>query len=255
VALITVGSVDDFSVMPALTRPTRLADLGRGVNSVHALSYTSTMVPEEDFDFGISPEPRGIGLQSLQLKKEAQNFLSRLFKRKTMVYYLAWSWDLTRGSGIHVYPDPALMTSEARIPFKSEGVREFLGSGTLLFPTRIVTGGIQLRILIMQSKVRVREFGAAMHDVSAAIQSSDLNLILTGASVAVGVAAPPVLVVTAVKEAVLLLGQAMAPILERCADEVLDLYEGNFPSFEPWPSGRISYEGYGTRVALSHLRR
>jgi hypothetical protein len=248
VALITVGAVEDFSVAPGASLRHEVGEV-RGISSARVLSNTFDSFPDVDFEYGVSKKPRGLGLQSLRLEKDAQVFLKRLFHKTTKLYLLAWAWDLS-GAPLYMYPDSIVGAPGCVIPLKSNAVREFLGSGALLFPPRPVTSGLQLRIQIWESRAGVRAFGEAMSAVATAVDGSDLNKILTGLAMVGG---PVPMTIAAVKEASVLLASIIGPILKSYGDEVLDFYEGNFPALKPWPRKPSSYRGLGTSIALSHL--
>jgi hypothetical protein len=167
VALITSGSVEDFSVAPVGPSVQRLSR-EYYVNTAGAFQYLSDQFRADDYEFAVSKEPRGIALENLKLEKEAQKFFKRLFRRDSKVYFVAWGWDLG-GTPAYTYPGVQAGAGDVLIPMRVGEVREFLGAGLPLFPTRIVTSGIQVRIQIWESRKGVRAFGSAMSEVGAAM--------------------------------------------------------------------------------------
>lgn len=267
-ALFTVGSVDDFSVVPGdqvrsviardfglgagdarARRAAGIRDDDFGLDSARVLRQAAGYIPVDDFGFAVSAEPRGLGLQSLRLEKEAQKFVRRLFHRTSKVYFVAWGWDLS-GQPVYCYPDAGVGAGSVMIPIRAGDIREFLGSGALLFPARQVTSGLQIRIQIWDSRAGVRRFGEAMSAVAAAIHGSSLNAVITTLA---PIGGPVTEIIAAAKEAAALLASVIGPILETYGDEVLDFYEGNYPASQGWPLRPESHKGHGTSIVLSRF--
>jgi len=251
-ALITVGSLDDFAVVPDAPL-VRKFHYVKDIDRIRYLAEASSDFPQQRFRFAVSAEPRGFNLKSLRLEKRAQNLLSRVFKRTSKVYFLAWSWDLS-GEPVYVYPPLVAAPATSLIPLKAQDTREFLGSGVLLFPARLVTGGIQLRVQIWVSHGPMRGFGTAIAAVCQAILNSDLNKLLTAGVVATTLAPPaglPINTMNAAKESALLLGRVVGEILKKHGDDVLDLFEGNYEATMPWSRGNEAHDGYATKIVLT----
>ena len=140
-ALITVGSIGDFSVVPLQPAKKVLANPKR-VDTFSVLAEVTNAVPANSFDFAVSTDRRGLALYSLQLKKQFQNFLARLFKKTSKIYFLAWAWDM---SGLSSYPGQTAEADTCLIPLKGGDLREFIGSGAVLFPPRTITAGLALK--------------------------------------------------------------------------------------------------------------
>jgi hypothetical protein len=99
-ALISVGSIGNFSVVARPSAMKKLAAAAR-IKTFAVLAEVSDQVPVKAFDFAVSKNRRGLALQSLQLKKDFQNFVARLFRRSSKIFFLAWAWDM---SGLCSYP-------------------------------------------------------------------------------------------------------------------------------------------------------
>ena len=183
-ALITVGSVEDFSVVPS-PEVRREEPIARGIASARVLSQAAVGVPVAEFQYAISPDPRGIALKTLQLEKAALKLLERVFDKDVRVYFVGWSWDMS-GLPVYSYPDAGVGAGAALLRMRGDQTRGFLGSGTLLFRPRVVTSGMQVRLQIWQSRQKAREFGVAMSAVSQTIADSDLNQLLNPALLAAG---------------------------------------------------------------------
>lgn len=247
-ALITVGSVEDFAIAPEASFR-REQPLARGIASARVLREVSADIPTAAFRYSVSSGPRGMALANLRLEKQALKFFTRLFERRCNIYFLAWAWDLS-GEPIYSYPGSSVGVGYALIPMKGNELREFLGAGVLLFPSRPVTSGLQLRIQVWQSRKGVRTFGAAMAAVGQAIAESELNAVLNAGSLVAGHVG---VTIAAAKEGALLLTRSIGTILKSYGDDVLDLYEGNYPANATWKPGHESHAGYGTKIVLSRL--
>jgi hypothetical protein len=247
-ALIQTGSFSDLSVV---VRP-EAAEALEGANEVDSfgvLAETSSAMPADSFDFAISHERRGLALQSLRLEKGFQSLIRRLFDATSDVYFLAWAWDFS-GQQAVVYPGAATDTGAALIPMKGGELREFLGAGVALFPERLVTAGIALRIQVWQSKQDVREFGKTMTTVAEAIQQSQLNSLLTVLAVATGATTATI---SLVANASLELADVVGKILQASSDDYVDFYEGYFPASAPWTPETQSWQGHASEVSLRRL--
>src|SRR5690349_19049049 len=93
-ALITHGSFAGFSVeASAQARESR--KLIDHVDDFGSLSEISIETPADSFRFPESVEPRGLTISSIRLEKGFQNFLVRLFKGTSEIYFVAWCWDIS----------------------------------------------------------------------------------------------------------------------------------------------------------------
>jgi hypothetical protein len=110
---------------------------------------------------------------------------------------------------------------------------------------------MQVRLQIWQSRQEARDFGEAMSAVSHTIANSNLSKILNPALLAAGHVG---FGIAAAKEAALALASSIGTVLKGFGDDVLDLYEGNYPANDPWTPGREAHTGYGTKITLNRLR-
>jgi hypothetical protein len=248
-ALITVGSVDDFSVVPVRSMTAHRRMAFGDIDTVKVLSLASPLVSPEEFEFPVSTEPRGLALKSIRLQREAQKFFKRKFHLKSNIYVLSWAWDLS-GRPVFIYPDLTVGAPPSYISMRGGDVQEFLGSGTVLTPARPVTSGLQIRMQIWQSAKGVRNFGRAMGEVKSALEDSPLNKLLKGLSLI----SPHAAVAEAAKALALKLVGVVGAILLEYGDSQLDLYEGNFAALDPWPRKAMVEKQRGTEVVLTPLR-
>jgi len=249
-ALITVGSMGDFSVVPLARAKKALAN-ARRVDSFSVLAEVARETPANAFDFAVSAEPRGLALQSLQLKREFQNFLARLFKKTSKIFFLAWAWDMT---SLSAYPGDKADPRSCLIPLKGGDLREFIGAGAVLFPPRQITAGLALRIQIWESSAGMKHFGEKMEKVTAAIQESKLNTALVGLAAGAGVATGGAAgAIALVEPAALELAKRIGGILKEAKDDAVDYFEGYFPASDPWAKGRETHQGNGSKIVLNRL--
>lgn len=248
-ALISVGSVDDFSVTPSKTMTLRRRSRFGDIDTLKVLDLASPVASFTDFQFPVSKQPRGLALKNLHLDPAAQKFFKRLFHLKSNIYVLSWAWDLS-GEPATAYPDLSVGAPPTYIAMKGGGVQQFLGSGTVLFPARPIASGLQLRMQIWQSAKGVRTFGKTMSEISSAVEESDLNDLLRGISLAI----PHAAIAKVAEEAAMKLVNVIGQILERRGDSMLDLYEGNFPATASWPRKPMIEKREGTQVELTPLR-
>ncbi|MBC9729674.1 hypothetical protein [Streptomyces sp. TRM68367] len=244
-ALISVGSIKDFSVEPTPEAPGAITE----VDTFGALAEVSTETPANTYRFRESATPRGLAVASIRLESGFQSFLARLFHRTSDVYFVAWCWDLS-GEPISLYPPTGAGVDKCLIPMRGGDVREFMGAGTVLFPARRVTAGIGARVQVWESKQGTRDFGSSMAAVSEQIQQSELNswLTLIGSMVD-----PTAATIALIEEAALKLGKVIGTALKAASDDYVDFYEGYFPASAPWTAGKETYKGIDSELELSRF--
>ena len=249
-ALISVGSIGDFSVVALPAAKKRLAAAAR-ISTLAVLAEVTNQSPPKGFDFTISKNRRGLTLQSLLLKRDFQNFIARVFHRNSKIYFLAWAWDM---SGLSFYPGQKADPTSCLIPLKGGELRKFIGAGAILFPPRSITAGLALRIQIWESRGRLRKFGDVMAKVASTIQGSDLNNALmalaAGSGVATGGASGALAII---EPAALELSKLIGEILAKSADDAVDYFEGYFPASDSWSTGPDKYEGHGSTIVLNRI--
>jgi len=245
-AIITSGSMADFSINRS---PSTYDAVGANeVTNFGALSEVArdVDVPADVFQFHKSAEPRGLGLARLRLSEGFQNFLARLLRKTSDVYFLAWCWDMS-GAPASVYPGAAADPASVLIPMRGGDVREFMGAGALLFPPRPVTAGLAVRIQIWESAQGTRDFGKTLSAVVDVIQNSNLNSVLHLIAATTGVATATVALA---EQAALELGRVVGDALKASSDDCVDFYEGYFPSATPWTNRELEYRGIASEIAL-----
>lgn len=252
-ALVTTGSFDDFSVVPA-KGPGADPDV-RIIESFSMLAEAARTTPAASLQFGTSPEPRGLTLKRLHLMAGFQGLIKRVFNADSDIYFLAWGWDLSGeaiqgNSPIFFYPGAISGADSTLIPMRDDEEREFLGAGTILYPQRVITAGLALRLQIWESRKGQRDFGETLQKVAGEIQGSKLNGILTMATLATGVSGATVALV---KEASLELAQLVGAILKARSDDYVDFYEGYFPSTEAWAPAEQTWKAHSTEIVLARI--
>lgn len=248
-AIITSGSLADFSVVPTSTALESL-DTSDQIDNFGLLTEVTREIPAEQFRFAVSPEARGLALARLRLDKGFQSFLARMFRRTSDVYFLAWCWDLS-GHPASMYPGNAADPLSALIPMRGGDLREFIGAGAVLFPARPVEAGLAVRLQIWESAKGVRDFGQTLSTVAGAIQNSKLNSLLTLISTAAGIAPATVALV---EQASLELARVIGVVLQASSDDYVDFYEGYFPATAPWTDGEELYGGRSSEIVLNRFR-
>lgn len=246
--LITAGSLANFSITPTDNAYKTMAAADE-VDNFGVLAEVTRDAPADLFEFAVSAEPRGLGMASLRLEKGFQNFLARLLNKTSDIYFLAWCWDMS-GSAATVYPGAAAAPASVLIPMKAGSVREFIGAGAVLFPPRLVTAGLAVRIQIWESAQGTRDFGKTLSTVADVIKKSKLNSLLTVIGLAAGVATATVALV---EQAALELSTVIGDVLQASSDDYVDFYEGYFPAAAPWNHGEIAYPGHSSEITLNQF--
>jgi hypothetical protein len=247
-AIITVGSLSDFSLTPTARAVDTLA-AAADVDSFGTLAEVTREAPADLFQYAVSPEARGVAAARLLLDKGFQNFLARMFHKTSKVYFLAWCWDMS-GAPVSMYPGVVADPSSALIPMRGGEAREFIGSGAVLFPPRSVAAGLSTRIQIWESAKGTRDFGQTPSTVADTIQKSKLNSLLTLIAMATGVASATVALV---EQASLELAKVIGDVLKAISDDYVDFYEGYFPAALPWTAGQTTYRGHASEIVLNQF--
>lgn len=247
-ALIQTGSFDDLTASLELPIDRPVAK-GR-TRSITSGSFSDLAEVREDLKMGdvtfdTSPTPRGLTLSSIRLDKNFDSFL----QKKNEIYFLAWAWDLS-GEPVYEYPGKGAEPGQYVIPIVAGNVREFIGSGILLFPSRVVTAGMGVRIMIWESDQKARALGETLTKVSAEVKKSKLNNLLS----AISLAGPQLATLTLVKDAAIELAHVIGIILKANGDDYVDFYEGYFPVSERWTTGKKTYSGVGSSITLNRIR-
>ncbi|HEX3047505.1 MAG TPA: hypothetical protein VHY08_22325 [Bacillota bacterium] len=211
-----------------------------------ASSTGASIIPLE---FPQSVTPRGLALKALKLSQGFEGFLQHLFNPTNKVFFLCLAWDLS-GAPVVSYPGSAVPVESCIIPMKVGNVREFLGAGVLLFPARIITAGLAVRIQLWESDHDARRFGKTMEEVASAITNSKLSNLLSMISLATGA---PGATIALVKNASLELMTLVGKILQANSDDYVDFYEGYFPANGAWSAGTEHYAGHASEIHLTRL--
>jgi hypothetical protein len=247
-ALITVGSLNDFSAQFSTTiqdRPNAL----RGVHPIGVMSEANASLKKEKVEFPTSKSPRGVALNRIKLSRDFGNFFQHFFDVDHDVYFVAWAWDYS-GKPVVQYPPSEVASGSAAITLSAGEVRQFIGAGVPLFVPRQVTSGIALRIQLWESKSDQRKLGETLERVATSIQESSLNSLLSVLASATGVT---LATVNLIKEASLELAKVIGTVLKASNDDAVDLFEGYYPVSTQWSSRDETYEGHASEIALRLL--
>ncbi|HEX2922086.1 MAG TPA: hypothetical protein VHO50_13060 [Bacteroidales bacterium] len=251
-ALITTGSLLDFSVTPKKSlRSERFSfaeysKLFGRKNSFTAFRELSRLIPPDSIELMRSKEPRGVALKSFELRQGFEWFLQNIWNSTNEIYFIAWAWDLS-GMAPNYYPGDGTNPNDALIRIKVGNLREFIGTGLNLFPKRTVTGGIALRIQVWESDLRERSFARAMEEAIDTIQNSDLNNLLNLISTATGITGATI---TLIEKASLELAKLIGTILKANSDDYVDFFEGYYAADAPWTTGLDKYDGNSSTIVL-----
>lgn len=247
-ALIQYGSLDGFSAMAGESVRSAFPTVN-GLHTLSCLREATRAIQPVPIDFEISGERRGFALKSLKLIRGFEGFLGNLFNATNEVYFLSWSWDFS-GAPVVEYPGALANAAKCLIPLNVARIRQFLGSGIVLFPARKITSGLVTRIVLWESDQGVRDFGKTMSEVANTIKTSKLNNLLSLISLAAGVSDASILLI---KDAAIELASAIGVILQTNSDDYVDFYEGYYPASDPWTRGDELHQGYASEIVLSRL--
>ena len=264
--IFRIGNFDDFSATFAGFKPPMDASAvseGAGqpempkkqsptemFRQISAMMEANKNIKRNPVEFDKSEGKRGIALKSLKLLKGFEGFIENAYNSSNELYILSWGWDFS-GQPPYYYPEVQEHYDKCIIQMVAGDTREFLGSGLVLFPSRQITAGIALRIMIWESDQGVRNFGYTMKKVTSAIQESTLNKVLT----AIGtIPQPTIELINTIKNASFELADIIGGLLEKNADDYVDLFEGYYPASAEWTEGEESYTGYSSEITLNRMK-
>ena len=248
IALIQHGSFDCFSAAATARVQADRAAVGE-LRTFSALREATRDVQPVPIEFRASDTPRGLALKSIMLKKGFEGFLQNLFNQTNEVYFLCWAWDFS-GNPPFVYPGLGATPQSCIIPMKVDHLREFLGAGLALFPSRTVTAGLAIRIMLWESDQGARDFGKTMNELANTVRTSELTNLLSLITMATGVTGSTI---TAAYMAAGELTKAMSAILRANSDDYVDFYEGYYPASDPWSAGNETHRGNASEITLTRL--
>lgn len=247
-ALITsTHRLSDFNVSPLSSASGQFEGV-QDLATIGEMQHVARDVPAIQ-TFDESEQPRGLALKSLTLHGDFRSFIERLFDSKSNVYYLAWCWDLS-GQPINVFPGKTSSAEDVMFGLRPGESQRFMGAGSLLFPQRVISGGLVVRLQVWQSDAEVRRFGETLASVCNEIRSSKLNSLLTLIGTLAGVATAQVVLI---EQAALELGAVIGTILKANGDDFVDLYEGYFPVSEQWAAGEFAETNRFTKITFTRI--
>jgi hypothetical protein len=247
-AIIQRGSINNFSAGFARS----VHDISPGLSELLTFSdirEARRSAQPEPIVFNVSADPRGLALKSLKLTKGFEGFLQNIINPTNEVYFLAWCWDFN-GFPAVFYPGAEAMKESCIIPLRVGDIREFIHSGIVLFPARIVTAGLAVRIMLWECDAGRRNFGRAMIDVADTIRTSKLNNLISMISSGINVTAATIALI---KDASIELAGVVGKILQANSDDYVDFYEGYYPAAEAWTTGEETYKGNASEITLTRL--
>ena len=196
----------------------------------------------------LTPGPVSLSLRALCLNR---SFDFSLFRRPVNeVYFTALAWDLS-GRPPMIYPPVA----EARRP-EIHAIRpgerfSFLGDGVLLWPSRPVTGALYARIFIFESDEALRAVGRSLLAIRKALDGSPL----LGALAALASGAISGDALAAVGAAVDVTMGALADLLSRNGDDLVELFDGTYGADRALGPHLESYDHAGASIELEFRRQ
>jgi hypothetical protein len=245
-ALITIGSINDFAVRAKPEAKSKMQVLGK-IGKIAELKELAENADPSDFEFVTSADPRGIALRSILLSEGFEGLLQNVFNPVNEVYFLAWAWDMS-GMPVEFYPGLGADPDSVRFNVQVGKVSEFLGEGVNLFTKRRVKGGICLRVHLFESDQASRDFGKTLEQVADEISKSKLNNLLSLIASATGA---PGATLALAKEAALELSKVIGIILKANGNDFVDFAEGYFPADKPWVIGEIHHPREFSEIKLS----
>jgi hypothetical protein len=195
--------------------------------SVDALSELSFNIELPAMDLAKSKDKWGLYLKSLTLHESFESFIVNLFNPLNEIYFTCIAWDYS-GNPPFVYPPKGLKGADFIIPIKAKTTRQFIGNGIMLWPARIVVGGLNVVILIYECDNDVRAVGERLVDIHDKVGSSNLTSLIAAISVN-----PTLATGIAIGEAVNELMGVIGNIMKRDGDDYVDIFEGSYGTDKP----------------------
>jgi len=190
--------------------------------SVDALKEASFNIEPPTMALAKSRAKWGVYLKSLTLNQSFEGLLLHLFKPTNDIYFTSLAWDYS-GAKPFVYPPANAKPQDFIIPMKAKSKRQFIGNGVSLWPAQVVTGALNLVILIRESDQDTRNLGGQLADIHNTVANSKLTALIAAIS-----AAPALATGVAIAEAVNELIGVMGNVMKTNGDESVDLFEGSY---------------------------
>ena len=247
-ALIQHGSFGNFSAAATASARAGRAAIGP-LRTFSMLGEATRDVQPVPIEFHASDTPRGLALKSIKLTQGFEGFLEGVFHLTNEVYFVSWAWDFSGNPPVE-YPGLGAAPQSCIIQLKVGQVREFLGSGIVLFPARTLTAGLAVRIMLWESDQGARDFGKAMTEVANTVKTSGLTNLLSLIAMATGVTG---ITITAAAAAAGELAKAIGSILQANSDDYVDFYEGFYAAADPWAAGNEAHHGHASEITLTRL--
>jgi hypothetical protein len=190
----------------------------------------------------VSGDSRGIMLRSMHLTKK--NNVPHYFD-KHKLFFVGVCFDY---SGLEQYDVPAkgAMPNQVLMQVKGVDTYEYQGDGMILFPKRIVTGAINMRLSLFEFEGDLAAFGQKLAAYAGAAQGSGLSYALKAipeGGQTIGT------VMDAATAAV----QGMGMSLGGAQDKSIDLFGGSFRADRPWYPGLQRFTGDNSSIELEFI--
>ena len=203
-------------------------------------------LPPGGFVYPESTENRGITLETLRLKPDAQSFFKKLFHRDSTIYVLTWAY--------HIAAEPVSTNPHEGVPpvtlqLTANELERFLGDGLLVFPPHKVLGGIGVNIQVWESHKEERDFGEVLSKVNDALKTSKLYDLLAVAAAAATAQPELVAILPSAADALM---ATVSTILKSAGDSSLDVFSGFYGVNYPWGNTE-HFDGHGVEVELNLL--
>lgn len=249
-AIIKVGNFDDIGVKAG----------ARGLGKSAGWTGKRTVRLPRSMSLGsvrhLSTKPKGLNLvrsvnpwamflKDITLHKGFEGFLGGLLNKNNEIFFTTFAWDYS-GRRPKVFPYVTLDPSEFILKMRKGDTRRFIGDGASLWPSRRVSGALNVVILVYESDQEVQRGGEVVESIHSAVDKSTLTNLVTLIS-----ADPTAATVKAVAGALKDLVQTVGKIMKKNRNDVVELFEGSYGTHHQQVS-RI--EKYDTDAAGIRLK-
>lgn len=239
----------NFGALSAGVAPHRQRPGLDSLTHIHQVVEATRAIQPVSLQFRTSKDRRGLALRALELKQGFEGILGDLFDAQNEVYFVSWAWDLS-GEGPFLHPADGTSPGDFCLGMTGGGVRQLLGAGALLFPSRRVTAGIAVRIMLWESDRGAKHLGDTITSVSSTIAASKLSNLLQMLALGTAVTSATVALIA---QAAAELSAAIGTVLTASSDDCVDFYEGYYPAEAPWTAGEERHEGASSAITLTRL--
>ncbi len=192
--------------------------------------------------FLVSAQPASLYLKSLVLNEDFDFAL--LGAATNELYLTAVAWDLS-GAPPRVFP-PATIEPVQGVYRTEPGQRiEFVGDGLQLWPHQHITGGLYVRLLVIENDDDVRAIGTRLQQIRDAVETHELTKVLAALAVS-----PQAATIAAAGAAATALIGAIGDLLAADGDDVVALFDGTYGAEYVDASRSDAYHQAGASIEL-----